>query len=116
MLQTCMFLSTSSPGPCNKVLVGYHSLLDNGNPSHGSVLKQSLISPAQPRRAETRLLPCSVLASFRLSTLSRIFGDRKHLRGFSVRQDPLLRANGPHKVRSVPPRSFTRCGLAERTF
>ena len=26
-------LSTSPPGPCNKVTVGYHSPLENGNPS-----------------------------------------------------------------------------------
>jgi len=25
---------------------------------------------------------------------------------------PIARANGPHEVRSVPPRPFTRCGLA----
>ena len=33
MLQTCMFRSTSPPGPCDKVVVGYHSPLENGNPS-----------------------------------------------------------------------------------
>jgi hypothetical protein len=32
-------------------------------------LKKSLFSPAQPWRAETRLVPCGVLASFRPSTL-----------------------------------------------
>ena len=32
------------------------------------MLKKSLFSPAQPRRAETRLFPCVVLASFRSST------------------------------------------------
>jgi hypothetical protein len=35
------------------------------------MLKQSLVSPAQPRRAETRLFPCSVLASIRPSTGTR---------------------------------------------
>ena len=35
------------------------------------MLKKSLFSPAQPRRAETRFVPCSVLASFRPSTGSR---------------------------------------------
>ena len=35
------------------------------------MLKKSLFSPAQPRRAETRLVPCSVLASFRPSTGTR---------------------------------------------
>src|SRR6185295_135788 len=32
------------------------------------MLKQSPFSPARPRRAETRLFPCIVLASFRSST------------------------------------------------
>ena len=35
------------------------------------MLKKSLFSPAQPRRAETRLFPCIVLASFRSSTGTR---------------------------------------------
>ena len=35
------------------------------------MLKKSLFSPARPRRAETRLFPCFVLASFRPSTLNR---------------------------------------------
>jgi hypothetical protein len=51
------------------------------------MLKKSLFSPTQPRRAKTRLFPCGVLASFRPSTLSRTFGYRKHWRGFPVRQD-----------------------------
>jgi hypothetical protein len=42
MLQTCLFLSTSSPGPCNKVVVGYHSVLDNGNPQSGRMLKKDV--------------------------------------------------------------------------
>jgi len=32
------------------------------------MLRKSLFSPAQPRRAETHLFPCGVLASFRPST------------------------------------------------
>jgi hypothetical protein len=32
------------------------------------MLKKSIFSPAQPRRAETRLFPCSVLASLKAST------------------------------------------------
>jgi hypothetical protein len=32
MLQACMFRSTSPPGPCGKVVLGYHSPLKNGNP------------------------------------------------------------------------------------
>ena len=35
------------------------------------MLKKSLFSPAQPWRAETRLFPCGVLASFRPSTGTR---------------------------------------------
>ena len=31
MLQACMFRSTSPPGPCVKVVLGYHSPLKNGN-------------------------------------------------------------------------------------
>ena len=31
MLQACMSRSTSPPGPCDKVIVGYHSPLENGN-------------------------------------------------------------------------------------
>jgi hypothetical protein len=34
------------------------------------MLKKSLVSPAQPRRAETRIFPCGVLASLRPSTLN----------------------------------------------
>ena len=33
MLQACMFRSTSPPGPCDKAIQGYHSILKNGNPS-----------------------------------------------------------------------------------
>src|SRR4029077_14503476 len=35
------------------------------------MLKRSLVTPAQPRRAETRLFPCSVLASIGPSTGTR---------------------------------------------
>jgi hypothetical protein len=31
MLQACMFRVTSPPGPCVKVMLGYHSPLNNGN-------------------------------------------------------------------------------------
>jgi len=31
MLQACMFRSTSPPGPCVKIVLGYHSPLKNGN-------------------------------------------------------------------------------------
>ena len=33
MLQTCMFRSTSPPGLYDKAAAGYHSPLENGNPS-----------------------------------------------------------------------------------
>lgn len=33
-----MFLSTSPPGPYNKVVAGYHSPLNNGNPSPGALI------------------------------------------------------------------------------
>jgi hypothetical protein len=36
MLQACMFRSTSPPGPCVKVVLGYHSPFENGNPSPSS--------------------------------------------------------------------------------
>src|SRR6185295_18435524 len=39
------------------------------------MLKKSLVSPARPKHAETRLFPCSVLASFRSSTLKRSFSE-----------------------------------------
>ena len=41
MLQTCMFRSTSPPGHCDRMVVGYHSPLENGNPSPGKMLKKS---------------------------------------------------------------------------
>ena len=31
MLQTCIFRSTSPPGPFDEAIVGYHSILENGN-------------------------------------------------------------------------------------
>jgi hypothetical protein len=39
------------------------------------MLKKSLLSPAQPRRAKTHLFPCGVLASFRPSTYQRGFSE-----------------------------------------
>ena len=32
--------STSPPGPCDKVVVGYHSPLENGNPRSSRMLKK----------------------------------------------------------------------------
>ena len=42
------------------------------------MLKKSLFSPARPRRAETRLFPCIVLASFRPSTYPRGYASDLH--------------------------------------
>ena len=64
------------------------------------LLKKSLFSPAQPRRAETRLFPCFVLASFRPSTLRRISRRSESLKG-------LFRS-----PRSITGRTaHTKCGL-----
>jgi hypothetical protein len=45
-----MFRSTSPPGPCNKVDLGYHSLFENGNPRPGRMLKKS----TSKRKAEVQ--------------------------------------------------------------
>ncbi len=50
MLQTCIFRSTLPPGPCGKVILGYHSPLENGNPSLSRMLKKSIFSPTPARR------------------------------------------------------------------
>jgi hypothetical protein len=64
MLQTCIFRSTLPPGPCGKVIPGYHSFLENGNPKPGRMLKKS---------------PSVVLASFRSSTYARGYASALHL-------------------------------------
>ena len=65
------------------------------------MLKKSPFSPAQPRHAETRLFPCSVLASFRPSTSRRSFSKVGNAGGgFSVRQDP-----------SQERTAHTKCGM-----
>ena len=75
------------------------------------MLKKSVISPAQPRRAETRLSPGGVLASLRGSTLKRAFRRSEVLEGLIRSPRSILGANGPHKVRFVPRRLFAHCGL-----
>ena len=45
------------------------------------MLKKSLFSPAQPRRAETRLFPCVVLVSLRGSTYRMRFSEVGGTRG-----------------------------------
>src|SRR5689334_16234682 len=47
------------------------------------MLKKSLISPTQPRRAETRFFPGSVLASLRPSTVRRGFSEVENTVGAS---------------------------------
>jgi hypothetical protein len=37
------------------------------------------------------------------------------LKGLFDSPRPSIRANGPHEVRCVPPRAFTRCNLAHET-
>src|SRR5437016_456696 len=70
------------------------------------------------RLADSRMLKktaSSVLASFRPATLRRSFSEA----GITVGAFPFakIHSNGerPHKVRWVPPRTFTRCGLARGT-
>jgi len=92
------------------------SVID-ASPSIGSrMLKQSLFSPAQPWRAETRLSAGGALASFGPSTSRMRFSEVESLEGLFRSPRSIARANGPHEVRSVPPRPFTRCGLSDRTF
>ena len=80
------------------------------------MLKKSSFSPAQPRRAETHLYPCSVLASFRPSTYRLRFSEGGIAGGVFPFAKIHCTGERPHEVRSVPPPAFTRCGLAERTF
>jgi hypothetical protein len=76
------------------------------------MLKKSLFSPTQPQRAETRIFPCGVLASLRGST--RVFGSRKHWRGFPVHQDLLGVRTAPRSAvrTSSPLRSLRPCWTA----
>jgi hypothetical protein len=70
------------------------------------MLKELLISPAQPRRAETSLFPGSVLASLKPSTEGGNSGG-----GFPFAKIHDI-GEGPHEVRSVPPpdlRSLRPC-------
>jgi hypothetical protein len=70
------------------------------------MLKKSLFLSAQPQRAETRLFPCGVLASLRGS---------EALEGIFRSPRSISKGERPHKVRMVPPRLFSRCGLARGT-
>lgn len=54
MLQTCVFRSTSSPGPCDKAKVRYHSALENGNPQPSRMLKKDVGYLGRSRARATR--------------------------------------------------------------
>jgi len=65
--------------------------------------------------APSRMLKKSasfVLASFRPSTYWKDSWRSEWLKEFLRSPRFILGANGPHEVRYVPPRAFTRCGLA----
>jgi hypothetical protein len=77
------------------------------------MLKKSLVSPAQPRRAETRLSPCGVFASYKPSTLSRIFSDvestgvglpfaKIHSRGKRPTRSAVCTSSSLHSLRACP--------------
>src|SRR5215510_15876042 len=64
------------------------------------------LPPTRPRRAETRLFPRGVLASFRPSTYrSKPTGGNVPIRSH------LIEASGSSEAWYVPPRALTRCGL-----
>ena len=62
------------------------------------VLKKSLVSPAQPRRAETRLFPGNSLIVQTFNLVEGLLGGRRQWRNLSVRQNPWQRAHGLHEV------------------
>jgi hypothetical protein len=78
--------------------------------SHSRMLKNPLISPAQPRRAETRLFPSGVLASFRSSTGTR---PPHHS---AARTDMVLLIRRTVRPRGYASGAFFGCGLAGRAF
>ena len=83
------------------------------------MLKQSLFSPAQPWRAETRLFLCIVLASFRPSTYPTRRSSCLGSLGWAVRRvTPRPKTPAPHQLggaqkRGAPYSSHRapRCGL-----
>src|SRR6266850_3006398 len=81
--------------------------LPTASPAFSRRLKKSLFSPAQPRRAETRLFPCFVLGSSKFSTGTGRFTNS------AARTDLVLLIR-----RTVRPSGYvcgpllTRCGLA----
>ena len=71
-------------------------------------------SPPSSRRSRMLKKSASgVLAALRDSTLSRSVSDAGSLEGLFRSPRPIIRANGPHKVRYVPLRLFACCGLAD---
>ena len=76
------------------------------------MLKQSLFSPAQPRRTKTRHFPCIVFASLRGST--RVVRKSEALEGLFRSPRSMTKANGPTKcgpylLASSPLRSLRPC-------
>src|SRR6478736_3801781 len=72
------------------------------------MLKKSLFSPAQPRRAETRLFPCVVLGSSKSSTYQLSFSEVGSAGGVFPFAKIHCTGERPHGVRSVPPPVSTR--------
>ena len=69
-------------------------------------------SSLQPSSRMLKQSASSVLALFGPSTDQKDFRRSESLEGLFRSPRPILGANGPHEVWSVPPRPFTRCGLA----
>src|SRR4029077_2927018 len=72
------------------------------------MLKKSLFSPAQPRRAETRLFPCVVLDSSKSSTYRMRFSEVGSAGGVFPFAKIHYTGDRLHEVRSVPPPVSTR--------
>jgi len=80
------------------------------------MLKKLPFSLAQPRRAETHLYTCSVLASFRPSTYRLRFSDVENTGGGFPFAKAHFTGERPHRVRSVPPRPSLAAALLGRHF
>src|SRR5262245_57967411 len=71
----------------------------------------------QPLCPGTRLFPRAVLASVRSSNIPRhVLRTLEALEGLFRSPRSFAIANGPHEVQAVPPRLFTRCDLAGKSF
>src|SRR5687767_9498387 len=78
-------------------------------------LKKSLFSPAQPRRAETRLFPGFVLGSSKSSTYRLRFSEDGSTGGVFPFAKIHCTANGPTKCGWYLLRFQLACGLARGT-